>query len=93
LFGKTEERQHERQMMQDYITQIDEVVSKLDERNYAAAVQLACIPDEIRGFGHVKTKSIEAAQSLREKYLQEFRKLNSACAGSSICERPAATTH
>jgi indolepyruvate ferredoxin oxidoreductase len=70
LFGNTEERRHERQMMQDYIRQIDEIVSKLNEKNYAAAVQLACVPNEIRGYGHVKAKSIETAKSLQEQYLQ-----------------------
>lgn len=76
LFGKTEERRHERQMMQDYIMQIDEIVSKLNNKNYALAVKLARLPDEIRGYGHVKAKSIEAAKSLQEQYLQDFRKLN-----------------
>ena len=76
LFGNTEERRLERQMMQDYIMQIDEIVSKLNDHNYAAAVQLASVPDEIRGYGHVKAKSIEAAKSLQEQCLQDFRKLN-----------------
>jgi indolepyruvate ferredoxin oxidoreductase len=73
FFGKTEERRHEREMIEDYIKLLDEIVSKLDTANHAVAVQLASVPDEIRGYGHVKEKSIAAAKSLQEQRLQAFR--------------------
>ena len=73
IFGKTEERRHERQMIEDYIKLVDEIASKLDAANHAAAVALASVPDEIRGYGHVKEKSITAAKGLREQRLQAFR--------------------
>ena len=73
IFGKTEERRHERQMIEDYIQQLDEVASKLAAANHAAAVQLASVPDEIRGYGHVKEKSIAAAKVLHEQRLNAFR--------------------
>jgi indolepyruvate ferredoxin oxidoreductase len=73
VFSRTEERQHERQMIEDYIRQLDEVAAKLDAANYAAAVQLASVPDEIRGYGHVKERNVKAAKALEEKLLQAFR--------------------
>jgi indolepyruvate ferredoxin oxidoreductase len=73
MFGKTEERRHERQMIEDYIRQLEEIAAKLDAANHAAAVQLASVPDEIRGYGHVKEKSIATAKALQEQRLQEFR--------------------
>jgi len=77
IFGKTEERRHERQMIEDYIKQIDEMVAELAPVNHAAAVQLACVPDEIRGYGHVKEKSIAAARSLQAQRLNDFRNAQS----------------
>ncbi len=73
VFGKTVERRHERQLIEDYIKQLDEIVSKLDATNHAAAVLLASVPDEIRGYGHVKEKSLVAAKALEQQRLQEFR--------------------
>ncbi len=73
IFGKTEERRHERQMIEDYIQLLDEVGSKLNAGNHAAAVQLAGVPDEIRGYGHVKDKSIAVAKALQEQRLNAFR--------------------
>jgi indolepyruvate ferredoxin oxidoreductase len=73
IFGKTEERRHERQLIEDYIKQLDEIVSRLNAANHAAAVQLASVPDEIRGYGHVKERSLETAKAVQDKLLQEFR--------------------
>ncbi|HTS23981.1 MAG TPA: indolepyruvate ferredoxin oxidoreductase family protein [Casimicrobiaceae bacterium] len=72
-FGKTEERRHERQMIEDYIRELDEICANLSPANHAAAVALASIPDEIRGYGHVKEKSVADAKLLREQRLQAFR--------------------
>ena len=73
MFGKTEERRHERQLIEDYIGQLDEIASKVDVANHASAVQLASVPDEIRGYGHVKERNIKAAKALEEKLLRAFR--------------------
>ncbi|MDO9449326.1 MAG: indolepyruvate ferredoxin oxidoreductase family protein [Rugosibacter sp.] len=73
IFGKTEERRHERQMIEDYIQLLDETTSQLTPANYAAAVLLVSVPDEIRGYGHVKEKSIAAAKVLQTERLQAFR--------------------
>jgi indolepyruvate ferredoxin oxidoreductase len=73
IFGKTAERQHERQLIEDYIKQLDEIASKLNAANHATAVQLASVPDEIRGYGHVKERSLEAAKKLEASLLQQFR--------------------
>ena len=73
MFGNTEERRHERQLIEDYIRQLDEISSKLNSANHGAAVALASVPDEIRGYGHVKERNIKAAKALEEKLLQAFR--------------------
>jgi indolepyruvate ferredoxin oxidoreductase len=73
IFGKTEERRTERQMIDDYIKELDDICSKLSPVNHAAAVALISVPDEIRGYGHVKDKSIAEAKLLHEQRLQAFR--------------------
>jgi indolepyruvate ferredoxin oxidoreductase len=73
FFGKTEERHHERQLIDDYVRQLDEICAKLTPANHGAAVALASVPDEIRGYGHVKDKSIAEAEALRAQRLEAFR--------------------
>jgi indolepyruvate ferredoxin oxidoreductase len=72
-FGKTEERRHERQMIEDYIKELDAICAQLNPVNHAAAVALASVPDEIRGYGHVKEKSIAEAKVLHAARLEAFR--------------------
>ncbi len=73
FFGKTEERHQERQLIEEYIKTLDEIVAKLDTANHAAAVALASVPDEIRGYGHVKEANMAAAATLQAQRLQAFR--------------------
>ncbi len=73
IFGKSEERRRERQLINDYISLLDEIVTQLKPANHAAAVALANVPDEIRGYGHVKEESIEAAKQLEGERLAAFR--------------------
>ncbi len=72
LFGKTEERQMERQLIEDYIRELDDICARLTPENHAAAVALARVPDEIRGYGHVKEKNVAAAKQLREQCAAAF---------------------
>jgi indolepyruvate ferredoxin oxidoreductase len=73
MFSKTEERRHERQLIEDYIQLLDELCGKLSPPNHAVAVQLACIPDEIRGYGHVKERTLKVAKAVEASLLQQFR--------------------
>lgn len=78
IFGKTEERRHEQQMIEDYIHLLDEIMPQLTPANYQAAVLLISVPDEIRGYGHVKEKSIAAAKVLQAQRLAAFHQAKSA---------------
>ncbi|MBP0594270.1 indolepyruvate ferredoxin oxidoreductase family protein [Paraburkholderia sp. LEh10] len=73
VFGKTGERRHERQLIEDYIALLDEIVTSLNADNHEAAVALASVPDEIRGYGHVKEKSLLSAKAIQEERLLAFR--------------------
>ena len=72
VFGKTEERQTERKLIEEYIQLLDQVLARLNPVNHAAAVALASVPDEIRGFGHVKEKNLAAARELQAARLKAF---------------------
>jgi indolepyruvate ferredoxin oxidoreductase len=72
-FGRSEERRTERALISAHEALIDELVAGLDRDNHALAVELAGIPDEIRGFGHVKLANLTAARAKQEKLLAAFR--------------------
>jgi indolepyruvate ferredoxin oxidoreductase len=73
IFGYSHERRTERQLITDYERLIDEIVERLSTANHALALQLAAIPEEIRGFGHVKLRNLSTAQAKQEKLLEQFR--------------------
>ena len=73
VFGKTAERRQERQLIADYEARLDEIEAGLGEATHALAVQLASIPEKIRGFGHVKEQHLEKARAEEAKLLGKFR--------------------
>ncbi|BAO91726.1 indolepyruvate ferredoxin oxidoreductase family protein [Caballeronia cordobensis] len=73
VFGKTEERRTERAMIADYIALVDEFCATLDADRFDTALQLARLPDEIRGFGHVKARNMAAVASKRERLIGRYR--------------------
>ncbi|HEX5477880.1 MAG TPA: DUF6537 domain-containing protein [Burkholderiales bacterium] len=72
IFGHTEERRTERALIVEYEATIEELLAKLKGENLALAVEIASLPEEIRGFGHIKMKSIKAARRKREELLARF---------------------
>lgn len=72
VFAKTAERQTERQLIEEYVQLLDQILAKLNPVNHAAAVALASVPDEIRGYGHVKEKNLAAARELQAARLKAF---------------------
>ncbi len=72
IFGYTEERRTERRLIGDYKAAIEKMLPALDKGNYDLAVELAALPEHIRGYGHVKLKNIEAAQKREAELLEKF---------------------
>jgi indolepyruvate ferredoxin oxidoreductase len=72
-FGWTEERRTERALIGEYEAAVDALLANLDRERHALAVQIASLPDEIRGYGHIKMKSIGAARTRREELLARFQ--------------------
>jgi indolepyruvate ferredoxin oxidoreductase len=61
VFGYTAERRQERQAIIDYEQILADLALRLSPANHAVAVALAALPEEIKGFGHVKHKTAEQA--------------------------------
>jgi len=72
-FGHTAERRTERALIDEYRTLVDELLARLGPDNHALAVQLASIPEDIRGYGHVKQRSLVAARAKWEELLAQWR--------------------
>ena len=72
LFGYQAERRRERALIADYEATISAILPTLSRVNYDSAVQLATLPDQIRGFGHVKDKVMNEANAKRARLLAEF---------------------
>ena len=62
IFGKTQERKMERALIGQYKSSIEEVLRSLNADNISVALEIARIPEMIKGFGHVKERNVEAAQ-------------------------------
>jgi indolepyruvate ferredoxin oxidoreductase len=63
LFGKTEERRTERALIGEYRAQVDELLAGLNAERLPLAVEIARIPEDIRGYGHVKARHLAAART------------------------------
>ncbi|KGD93538.1 indolepyruvate ferredoxin oxidoreductase [Achromobacter sp. RTa] len=72
IFGYTAERRAERELIREYRETLTAILSKLNRGNLDRAVALASLPEEIRGYGHVKEAAMEKAAARREELLKEF---------------------
>ncbi len=72
IFGYTEERKAERGLISAYWKTIGDILPRLSESNYALAVEIAAIPEHIRGYGHVKEEHLKKARDLQENLLKKF---------------------
>jgi indolepyruvate ferredoxin oxidoreductase len=72
VFGYTAERSTERALIREYEDTVESLLRDLRPANHAFAVQLASLPDEIRGFGHIKAASIAAARKKRDELMTQF---------------------
>jgi indolepyruvate ferredoxin oxidoreductase len=72
-FGRSRERRRERALIGEYRSVIDELLAALTPRNVALAAEIAAIPEQIRGYGHVKERHLKAAKDRESELLGAFR--------------------
>ncbi|MBK8908588.1 MAG: indolepyruvate ferredoxin oxidoreductase family protein [Rhodospirillales bacterium] len=72
VFGYQPHRRLERRLIWEYENRIDELLAGLNQENHEFAVQIASIPDHIRGFEHIKEAHLEKARAREERLLAAF---------------------
>ncbi|ODU45720.1 MAG: indolepyruvate ferredoxin oxidoreductase [Lysobacteraceae bacterium SCN 69-123] len=73
IFGHTAERRGERQLIADYERTLQELLGSLDAGRLALAVEIASIPEHIRGYGHVKEAHLHDARAREAALLATWR--------------------
>lgn len=61
-FGHSAERRLERELIEEYEANVAYLLAELNTGNYRTAVALAEIPEQIRGYGHVKEAALVKAR-------------------------------
>ena len=73
MFGRSEERRRERALIDEYRATIDEILVGLSPANLGLAVEIAAIPESIRGYGHVKMRHLKQAEAREIELLARWR--------------------
>ncbi|MES2320487.1 MAG: indolepyruvate ferredoxin oxidoreductase family protein [Pseudomonadota bacterium] len=74
IFGYTAERKMERALIGEYRNTVGGILGKLNADNLSQAVAIASIPEDIRGYGHVKERHLKAAKAKEATLLAAFGK-------------------
>jgi indolepyruvate ferredoxin oxidoreductase len=82
LFGYTAERRAERALIVEYRETVLGMLAKLSRGSLEKAVEVASVPEEIRGYGHVKEAALVRAQAARARLLGEFEVAGAGAGGS-----------
>jgi indolepyruvate ferredoxin oxidoreductase len=82
VFGYTAERRAERALIVEYRETVLALLGKLTRGSLEKAVEVAGVPEEIRGYGHVKEAALVRAQALRGRLLGEFEAAAAGADGS-----------
>jgi indolepyruvate ferredoxin oxidoreductase len=72
IFGYTAERKTERALIKQYRETVSALLPKLSSENLAQAVAIASIPEDIRGYGHVKERHLASAKAKEAQLLSSF---------------------
>jgi len=73
IFGRTEERKQERALIGEYRACIEELLRTLNSANLVLALEIARIPEDIRGYGHVKQRHLDAARTKWAALMTQWR--------------------
>ena len=73
IFGYTEERRMEQRLIGDYEAVVNDVLATLDVDNHALAVQIAGVPETMRGYGHIKERNVKTAKEHEATLLAAYR--------------------
>jgi indolepyruvate ferredoxin oxidoreductase len=72
IFGHTPERRTERRLIAEYEATVAELLERVGRENHALAVEIASVPEQIRGYGHVKHRHLDEAKKKEAELLAQF---------------------
>ncbi len=73
-FGWTEHRRLERRLITEYEETVDELLDGLTPESADLAVEIASLPEHVRGFEHVRARHLEQARERERELLEAFRR-------------------
>jgi len=71
-FSYQQERKIEQNLIVEYENDISQLLDSLNNENYESVLELAGLPDSIRGYGHIKLKNIDQFKARRAQLLQRI---------------------
>jgi len=72
VFGRTEERRMERELIERFEARVAELLPQLDTKNLPVAVQVVQVPLSMRGYGHVKLANVALARTREAELLHRL---------------------
>jgi len=72
VFGYFPERKLERGLIVEYEARMRDIFARLDHSNYDIAVEIASIPEHIRGYGYIKRRHIAEVKPKETELLAAF---------------------
>ena len=72
IFGRTQERRMERDLVTQFERRVDELLAKLSADRLPSAIQIAALPLSMRGYGHVKIANVALARAREAELLHRF---------------------
>ncbi|MCH7544726.1 MAG: indolepyruvate ferredoxin oxidoreductase family protein, partial [Proteobacteria bacterium] len=72
-FGQTAERRMERRLIGEYRETVRGLLATLNPDNHLAAVEIAGLPEKIRGFGHVKRRNADLVKAREAALMAAYR--------------------
>ncbi len=74
-FGRTPHRRMERAMIREYEETVEELLEGLGRESHGLAVEIASLPEMVRGFDTVKEHHVQQAREKQRELLDSFRRL------------------
>jgi indolepyruvate ferredoxin oxidoreductase len=90
VFGYSEERRTERKLVEEYVATVESLLGNLDGEHLPIAVEIASIPERIRGYGPVKVRHLRDAKAREAELLEQWRDPAAARRAKTIPIRAAA---
>ncbi|HEX5377331.1 MAG TPA: indolepyruvate ferredoxin oxidoreductase family protein [Phenylobacterium sp.] len=74
LFGHSQERRMERRLIAEYEAGLDRLLAEVSAARLPVAIRIAQVPQQIRGFGHIKDASVVTAKAEEARLWAQWEK-------------------